>query len=218
MKNKRKICLPVALVSLLAFALWTALLHCADVAQIGPMETSVGLSTLNGQVHGLIGVNMTLYNVTDWLGLVPITVALGFALLGAIQWIKRKSLARVDRSLLILGGFYTVVIAFYALFEKVVVNYRPVLINNCLEASYPSSTAMLVMCVMPTAAMQFDARIKNKTFRYFVSLALFAFAVFTVIGRILSGVHWITDIIGGILLSTGLVMLYAFFEFTPRDE
>jgi len=34
------------------------------------------------------------------------------------------------------------------------------------------------------------------------------FVALTLILRILSGVHWITDIIGGALLSTGLVLRY----------
>ncbi|MBQ2911285.1 MAG: phosphatase PAP2 family protein, partial [Clostridia bacterium] len=89
-----------------------------------------------------------------------------------------------------------------------VVNYRPVLINGYLEASYPSSTTMLVMCVMPTAIMQFNARIKNNVLKRFVASAIIAFIVFMVIGRLVSGVHWFTDIIGGVLLSAGLVMMY----------
>ena len=98
--------------------------------------------------------------------------------------------------------------AVYALFEMLVVNYRPVLIGGILEASYPSSTTTLVMCVMPTAIMQFNARIKNNVLKRFVASAIIAFIVFMVIGRLVSGVHWFTDIIGGALLSTGLVLMY----------
>jgi undecaprenyl-diphosphatase len=163
---------------------------------------------MNGYFHNLTGVNMSLYVITDWLGLVPIGVAFGFAVLGLVQWIKRKSLLKVDRSILSLGGFYIVVMAVYILFEIVVINYRPTLINGYLEASYPSSTTMLVMCVMPTAMMQLRARIKNKVFKRCVIVTIAAFTAFMVIGRFVSGVHWITDIIGGVILSTGLVMLY----------
>ena len=151
---------------------------------------------------------MYLYVITDWLGLVPICVAFGFAVLGFVQWIKRKSLLKVDRSILTLGGFYIVVMAVYILFEIVVINYRPTLINGYLEASYPSSTTMLVMCVMPTAMMQLRTRIKNKAFSRCVMVAITAFIVFMVIGRLVSGVHWITDIIGGALLSTAIVFMY----------
>ena len=138
----------------------------------------------------------------------PIGVAMGFALLGLIQWIKRKHLRQVDFSILVLGGFYLLVMAAYVLFEVFVINYRPVLIGGYLEASYPSSTTMLVLCVMPTAIMQLNARIKNQTLKRWVGFGITAFILFMVIGRLLSGVHWFTDIIGGALLSAGLVMLY----------
>ena len=151
---------------------------------------------------------MSLYTITDWLGLVPLIFVIGFALIGLIQWIKRKHILKVDYNILVLGGFYIVVMAVYALFEMLVINYRPVLIDGILEASYPSSTTMLVMCVMPTAIMQFNARIKNNSLKRFVAFAIIAFIVFMVIGRLVSGVHWISDIIGGALLSTGLVLMY----------
>lgn len=94
------------------------------------------------------------------------------------------------------------------LFEVFAINYRPVLIEGYLEASYPSSTTMLVMCVMPTAIMQFHTRIKTEWLRKIFTYVIIAFTAFMVIGRLVSGVHWFTDIIGGALLSTGLVMLY----------
>ena len=152
---------------------------------------------------------MSLYVITDWLGLIPIGVAFGFAVLGLVQWIKRKKLFKVDRSILALGGFYIVVMAVYVLFEFVVINYRPTLIDGYLEASYPSSTTMLVMCVMPTAMIQLHARIKSDVFRRCVLISIAAFTAFMVIGRLVSGVHWITDIIGGALVSAGLVITYA---------
>ena len=151
---------------------------------------------------------MPLYTITDWMGLVPIGFVIGFALLGFIQWIKRKHLLKVDCSILILGGFYIVVMALYVFFEIFVVNYRPVLINGYLEPSYPSSTTMLVMCVMPTAIMQFNTRIKNEVLKRCVTFALTIFIAFMVIGRLISGVHWFADIVGGVLLSTGLVGMY----------
>ena len=205
-KNRRLFWVGVGL--LLAFVLWTVFVCFIDVRAIGPRESSVGFATLNGYVHNLTGVNMSLYVVTDWLGLVPIGVAFGFAVLGLVQWIKRKSLLKVDRSILTLGGFYIVVMAVYILFEIVVINYRPTLINGYLEASYPSSTTMLVMCVMPTAMMQFSTRIKNDLFRRCVMFTIAVFIAFMVIGRLVSGVHWITDIIGGVLVSTAILLMY----------
>ena len=208
MKKETKKNFGIAAILLGAFVVWTAAVRLVDVQPIGPQGSAVGFATINGWVHDLTGVHMALYTVTDWLGLVPIGVAMGFALLGLIQWVKRKHLRQVDFSILVLGGFYLLVMVAYVLFEVFVINYRPVLINGCLEASYPSSTTMLVLCVMPTTLMQLNARIKNQTLKRWVGFGITAFILFMVIGRLLSGVHWFTDIIGGTLLSAGLVMLY----------
>lgn len=205
-KNKKILALGISLLAI--FVLWTILVCFVNVQSIGPKDSLVGFATLNRFIHDLTGVNWFLYTITDWLGLVPIAVALGFAILGLVQLIKRKSLCKVDHSILALGVFYIVVMAVYVFFEMVVINYRPTLIYGYLEASYPSSTTMLVMCVMPTATMQLNNRIKNIILKRFTIIAIAIFTVFMVIGRLISGVHWITDIIGGALFSTGLVMIY----------
>ena len=205
-ENQRNFC--IAICMLLAFLLWTAAIQFVDVQAIGPQESSVGFATINRFVHSLTGVHMSLYTITDWLGLVPLMFVMGFGTFGLIQWIQRKHLLKVDYSILALGGFYIVVLAVYVLFEMLAVNYRPVLIDGILEASYPSSTTMLVMCVMPTTIMQFNARIKNNVLKRFVASAMIAFVVFMVIGRFVSGAHWFSDMIGGALLSAGLVLMY----------
>ena len=192
MKRRNLHLLTAGLLLLGAFALWTAAVCLLDVQPIGPNGSSVGFAALNGAVHAALGVHWLLYALTDWLGLVPMGFVFGFAILGLMQLIRRRSLGKVDRDILALGGFYLVVLAAYLLFEKFAVNYRPVLIDGFLEASYPSSTTMLTLCVIPTAMLQ-----------------LGIFTAFMVVGRLLSGVHWLTDIIGGALLSAGLVALYA---------
>lgn len=190
------------------FVLWTIAICFIDVRPIGVNGSNVGFSTLNEFVHKLFGVNMSLYILTDWLSLIPIVFIIGFALLGFIQLIKRRNLAEVDFNLLVLGGFYIVVMLLYILFENVIINYRPILIDGFAEASYPSSTTMLVMCVMPTAKTQFNLRIKNNFLKRCIAFLITFFTVFMVICRLFSGVHWFSDIIGGALLSIGLVMLY----------
>lgn len=193
---------------LAAFLMWTAAVCRIDLRPIGPQGSAVGLAGLNGAFHRLTGVHMGLYTATDCLGLVPLCLVFGFGMLGLVQWGRRKDIRKVDRSLLILGGFYVTVLAAFLFFERAVVNYRPVLIDGCLEASYPSSTTLLVMCVMPTAILQLDNRLRRPAVRQCLRLLLAGFTAFMVIARLLSGVHWLSDIIGGALLSAGLVMLY----------
>ena len=193
-----------------AFLLWTWLVCCVDVQPIGPHHSTVGFAALNQWIHQHIGVHMTLYIITDWLGFVPLGIAFGFAILGLSQWIRRRRVVNVDHSILALGGFYILVVAIFLLFEAMVINYRPVLIDGILEASYPSSTTLLALTILPTAMLQLQNRVKNLVLRQWLHLLMGAFTAFMVIGRIFSGVHWFSDIVGGILLSSGLVSLYVF--------
>ena len=207
-KKNRRLCF--SLCALAIFIFWTVVVRYVDVDTIGPQGSRVGFATLNASFYALTGVHMSLYTITDWLGLVPVAVAFGYAVTGLVQLLRRKSLFRVDSNILALGVFYLVVMCIFVFFEAVVINYRPVLISGVLEASYPSSTTMLVMCVMPTAAMLLRSYIKNNVFRQCVVLGMDLFVAFMVIGRLLAGVHWVTDIVGGALLSTGLVRMYRF--------
>ena len=205
-KNRRILISGFVCVAL--FVLWTLMVKFIDVKPIGPNESKVGFATLNRFVHELTGVHMALYNITDWLSIIPICFIFGFAVIGLVQSIKRKSVKQVDSDILILGGFYIVVMAVFVFFEYCVVNYRPVLINGVLEASYPSSTTLLVMCVMPTAMIMISRRTKNQLLKSVVLFLLFLFTIFMVAGRLVSGVHWMSDIVGGAVLSAGLVMIF----------
>jgi len=210
MKKENIKYLRISVCMICAFVLWTVLIRFADVQPVGPQNSSVGLASVNVWIHNMTGVHMWLYTVTDWLGLVPVCFIFGFGILGLCQWIKRKSIRNVDHDILILGGFYIIVTAAFLFFESFVINYRPVLIDGALEASYPSSTTLLVMCVMPTASMQIGKRIKNRILGRCAVYTIIAFIAFMVAGRSFSGVHWFSDIIGGLLLSGGLVMMYKY--------
>ncbi len=195
---------------LLAFALWTLLIRCVDVQAAGPNGTRIGLAAFNVWFHRMTGVHMALYTATDWLGLVPIGVCLGFGVLGLVQLIRRRSLRRVDPDLLLLGIYYVLVILSYLVFEAVPINFRPILVEGRLEASYPSSTTLLVLSVMPTLKLQIDRRSKNAAVKRLVGVFTVLFSAFMVGGRLISGIHWISDIVGAGLLSLGLFYIYRY--------
>ena len=191
-----------------AFVIFTFLIMNVDVQPKGQNGTNIGFAAVNLWFHGLTGANMTLYTITDWLGLVPIAVCLCFAVLGLVQLIGRRSLFKVDLDIILLGVYYIIVIMGYLIFEMIPINYRPIPINGYMEASYPSSTTLLVLSVMPTLKFQIDRRVKNTSIRTATTVFVIAFSIFMVGGRLISGVHWITDILGSVLLSAGLYLIY----------
>lgn len=193
---------------LVIFILYTISLGVIDIAPIGPNESYVGYSTLNWVLHRLLGVNMILYHITDWVSLVPFFVVICFVTLGLIQWIKRGNIAKVDANILLLGAYYLLIFTVYIFFEFVVINRRPVLISGVLEASYPSSTTMLAMCVMPSVITQAKILFKRRATIRIVATISVLFEAFMVLGRLFSGVHWFTDILGGAIFSTSIFLIY----------
>ncbi len=202
----KRIIMGVALITV--FVVWTMLIQFVDVQAIGVNGTLVGFATFNGWFHKLTGVHMTLYVVTDWLGLVPVFVCMFFGGVGFIQLVKRRSLLKVDLDIIFLGVYYILVIFGYLIFEMIPINYRPVLIEGFMEASYPSSTTLLVLSVMPTLIFQTNKRLKSVMAKRIIVILAILFSVFMVIGRLICGVHWFTDIVGSVILSAGLFCIY----------
>lgn len=195
----------------LAFIILIVLVCTWNVANIGPEGTAIGLSSLNKSVHDALGVNKLWYDVTEIFGYVAIATVAVFGLLGVYQTFKRKSLLKVDKKLIALGGLYALMVLAYVLFEIVVVNYRPVIMPGDLhvEASFPSSHTMLVCVIMGGAFLILKDYVKNNGLRIALQYACLFIAAITAIGRLLSGVHWFTDILGGVLISLALVTFYS---------
>lgn len=193
---------------LFLFCIWTYMIQNIDVRQAGVNNSDIGFATLNLWFHRFTGVHMWIYTVTDWLGLVPICICIGFAILGIIQLIKRKSILAVDFDIIVLGMYYILVIFGYLIFEMIPINYRPILIDGFMEASYPSSTTLLVLSVIPTLIFQSNRRIENVAIKTIINVLASIFAVLMVVGRLVAGVHWLTDIVGSVFLSLGLYFGY----------
>ena len=205
MTKKKNLCWAILLT--LLFLVFTLLICTVDVHPIGPEGTKVGFAGLNEKAHTLFGENMTLYRITDLLGYVAITVAAFFGVVGLCQWIRRKNILKVDRNILALGVLFLIVIGLYFFFSKVAVNYRPVILpdETAPEASFPSSHTMLALTVFGGTLIILREKVTERVLRVMLTvLALILIAV-TVIGRLLSGAHWLTDILAGILLTVALL-------------
>ena len=208
MKKNEKRALFSGMIWIAVFAFWTFLIQKVNVQPVGQNGTDVGFAAFNCWFLERTGVHMMIYHITDWLGLVPVFVCMAFGGLGLIQLLQRKSLFRVDHDIIFLGIYYVIVIAGYLIFEMIPINYRPILIEGRMEASYPSSTTLLVLSVMPTLIFQMERRCKNTVVTKMVTILTIIFSACMVIGRLISGVHWFTDIIGSVMLSTGLFCVY----------
>ena len=206
MNNKKRNFLISGILLLIAIT-FTILVKVVDVKQIGVNNSSIGFATLNQFIFETTGVNMIWYHITDWLGLIPVFMAIVYAFIGLIQFIKRRSIFKVDKEIILLGLYYIIVIALYVFFEKVIINYRPILMNGFLEASYPSSHTLMTICICGSSILINKKLFNNKITKVINYLSIIIITI-TVVGRLISGVHWFTDIRGGILISSGLLMTF----------
>lgn len=193
---------------LFVFILFTVAVMKVDVAAIGPKDSLVGLSKINDFMFKKLGTHPIWDMITEVLLVTAFLIVLLFGVIGIKQLIERKSLWKVEHGILLLAVFYVFLAAFYELFEVVVVNYRPILEDGELAASFPSSHTMLICSIVGSAMVLFDRMLTNKVVRNAVEIIGGIILILAVIGRLLAGVHWFTDILGGVLLSAALVMFY----------
>ena len=139
--KKEKIMLPGVLT--IISIIYTLLVKNIDVRSIGPKNSEVGFASLNDGFRNFIGHNMTIYKISEIAGYLLLLLVVMYGILGLRQLIKRKNIKKVDKEILILGGLYVAMLIVYVFFEKCIINYRPVLIDKVLEASYPSSHTIL---------------------------------------------------------------------------
>ncbi len=201
----------ISAVLFLAFIAFIALLKTVDVAAIGPAGTEVGLSRLNQAVSDFLGTDMSMYKITEILGYALIAMGAVFALAGLMQVIRRRSLLKVDKRIIALGELYVILLGLYAIFEKVIINYRPVIMpgETLPEASFPSSHTMLAVVIGGSVMMMLRYYVANINIRRILQVICLATVIATVILRLISGVHWFTDIIGSLIISCALLNLFA---------
>ena len=207
MKENKKLFIGSACCFVL-FIIFTLLVKNVGVMPVGPQNSEVGFASVNKAVSDSLPYNDFMYNLSEVLGYIAILSVAFFGLFGIMQLFIKKGFSKVDKDLYILCGLYAGVLACYILFEKIIINYRPVILDEGLEASYPSSHTMLTICTMSVAMMQITRRVIDGRIKtLLISLCTLIMAG-TLIGRVLSGVHWLTDIIGALLLSVALVYTY----------
>lgn len=197
--------------------IYTILVKIIDVAPIGPNNSEVGFSKINGFFHNLLGSNMTIYKITEILGIIPLLMAGIYAIIGLVELIKRKSLTKVDYEIYALAGLYVVVLGLYIFFEKCIINYRPILIDGVLEASYPSSHTLMALCICGSSIIVNKRIFHKKIFNLENKLSIFLM-ITIILGRFISGVHWFSDIIGAIFISLALLSSFytAISSFTHK--
>ncbi|MBQ4424701.1 MAG: phosphatase PAP2 family protein [Lachnospiraceae bacterium] len=210
MKKKQSLAAPLLWTA--AACIFTLLVRFVDVKAIGPLDSKVGFAKINKAFAKLIGVHRYFYLLTEILGILAILTAVFFAVTGLVQLIKRKSFQKVDRRLYVLGAFYVILLLIYVFFEKVVINYRPVLENGALAASYPSSHSMIAVFLFGAAIPLWRYYLKNETLLQVAVIMCAVFLVLTVIGRLISGYHWLTDIAGGVLIAAALLFWHEFAQ------
>lgn len=203
MVEKKKKWFRISIWLLAVAVIYTVLVKYVDVKAIGPGSTKVGFATMNGWFKDLIGYNKMFYTISKYAGVIPFGFCACYGLLGFIELIKKKSLKKVDYRYYILACFYVIFVAMYFFFEKVAINYRPIIVDvkEGIEASYPSTHTLLAICLCGSSLIVSKFFIKNETLRKLFDIAAWLLMVVIVVARLISGVHWLSDIIGGIIIS-----------------
>lgn len=214
--SKRKKLFLITTILFLISVIYTLLVKVVDVNSVGPLNSSVGFSKINVWFHELTGVNDIFYDISKYLGLIPFMICAFYGLIGIIQLIKYKSLKKVDKRLIFVGVLYVLMLIVYIGFDKIVINYRPILEDGVLESSYPSSHTVLALCICLSSLLISKYYIKNNQLRKYFDILTWILMIVITGARLLSGCHWLTDIIGGIFISLFLVSLFYSFAYKEK--
>lgn len=205
----------LSLILLVIVIAYTILVAKVDVKPVGPVNpatgvtSEVGFSTINSAIAKKLEYNSTFYKISKYAGYLAFAFIAFYGVIGLAQLIKKKNLKDINKVLYALAVFYVCVAIVYALFEVLTINYRPVVMENELEASYPSSHTMLAICVCGSSLIVSHYLVKKEGFKILLNIAAVIMMILIVVTRTLSGVHWFTDIVGAIIISVFMLQTFA---------
>lgn len=192
----------------LVFAIFTILVKFVDTSVVATTGTQIGLSSINKPLFDFFGANETWGTISTLLFVIAGVVVLTLATIAVVEMIKSKSLFKINHKLLLVALLYVLTAIFYVIFEFVIINYRPLLDEGLIKASYPSSHTLLICVVCLSACLIVPDYIKSNPLKITITTILCLISVLAPITRLLAGMHWFTDVVASIILSLALVMLY----------
>lgn len=195
-----------------------------DVAEVGINSVKVGYSSMNDAFYNFIGgaegFHKSFYSISEALGYLSFLFIAGFALLGAYQLYKRKSIKKVNPSIIVMGVMFVFVLVLYVAFDKLGLNLRPLIMPGeaSLEPSFPSSHAMLACVIHGAGILEIDEVMFPCIGRTILKIVMAAMMLVIVFCRLFSGAHWLSDIIAGVLISGVVVSLFYAIKTLIREK
>lgn len=144
--------------------------------------------------------------ITDIILIAALALLGVFAILGLTEWIRRKSLKKVDRELLAMLPSLVLMAATYFIFDKLLIlNTRP---NGSGEPSFPSSHTMATTTIFLMAIIALPKYVKNQPLRIVLDAVMLILIALVSVGRVAANMHWASDVIAALIFSVIFAALY----------
>lgn len=189
-----------------------------NVDKVGPNKVEVGYSSINEKVFNKLGKNDKYDKISDYLLYEAMATVGIFGVIGLYQLIRRKSLLKIDGDIWMLAWYYVLVVAVYVGFDKLSINLRPILTEKGAEPSFPSSHTLITFCFLGVTMIQASDRVRKKALRWFINIVCIGSMLAMPILRLLAGMHWFSDVVGGIIIGHVFVLAYKAFYLRHRRK
>ena len=179
---------------------------------------SINLRALNNGFRGLFGYEQggyfrSLYLITEGLGVVSILACLFWTGMGIKDLIKYRDINDVDKSIFATWLLYVLALIVWRVTLKISVSYAPVSVHpkSALVVSFPCGNTFLIIISMCSSIYLIGYFLEEKK-KLVLALRVACIAILAlgIIFRTVSGVNWLTDILGAIGFAVPAVVLYSF--------
>lgn len=195
-----------ALILTAVFVVLTITVKYVDQKNIGSQV--IGWATINLWWRDIIGVRNFWQIASHIFAAITLIILVMFLVWQAIALLRRKSFRTMPRHWWFFDLTLIALALCYIVFQIMVINFRPLLIDGVAELSYPSSHVLLLATLWPVFILTLSREVKSRPWLRVASVIGIIVMTVGIIARLLSGYHWFTDIIGGIMLGAVLTCWY----------